>query len=218
MPTTTFFNLDKQKKETIIDAAIDEFSNNTFLEASVNRIIEKASISKGSLYQYFEDKKDLYLYLIEVASQKKLDYLQKQSITLQFDDFFDGFEQLMLLGTQFSLLNPQLSKLVSQATQGKLVDESIQKMQEMNRNYLIHLVEQAKDNNQINPALETDMVVFMLNVVTTQFHRYLYDKYSSTMDDLINNENIIDDQMLKKHIHDLIEVIKNGMEPEKEGR
>ncbi len=59
MPTQTFLNLNYEKQEKILFVAIEEFANNTFNEASMNRIVKKAKIPKGSLYQYFKDKKDL---------------------------------------------------------------------------------------------------------------------------------------------------------------
>lgn len=62
MPTKTFFNLKTEKKERIIHAAKSEFSRVPFQEASISRIIADAGIPRGSFYQYFTDKADLYSY------------------------------------------------------------------------------------------------------------------------------------------------------------
>ena len=75
MPKDTFFNLAEEKRNRIISAAISEFAANQYEVASISKIVKQASIAKGSFYQYFEDKKDLYFYIIEVASQKKKAYL-----------------------------------------------------------------------------------------------------------------------------------------------
>jgi AcrR family transcriptional regulator len=42
---------------------MEEFSRNTYQKASTNRIVEKAGISKGSLFNYFKSKEKLYEYL-----------------------------------------------------------------------------------------------------------------------------------------------------------
>jgi AcrR family transcriptional regulator len=42
---------------------MEEFSRNTYQKASTNRIVEKAGISKGSLFNYFQSKEKLYEYL-----------------------------------------------------------------------------------------------------------------------------------------------------------
>ena len=65
MPSDTFLRLNDEKKKKLIDASFKEFSINNFNDVSINRIIKEASISRGSFYMYFVDKKDLYFYLLE---------------------------------------------------------------------------------------------------------------------------------------------------------
>lgn len=64
MPTNTFFRLPEEKRQRLIDAAWDEFSNTSFSDASINRIIQNAHIPRGSFYQYFTDKEDLFWHLL----------------------------------------------------------------------------------------------------------------------------------------------------------
>lgn len=213
MAKETFFNLEDQKRKIIIESAIEEFSKHTFLEASVNRIVEKAGISKGSLYQYFEDKKDLYLFLIEHAGQLKLDYLKKQQIQISFENFNEGFESLLFAGSKFSMANPQLSQLVRNATQGELIDESLRKMQEMNRSFLVALVDDAKKQNQIDANHPTDLVVFLLNVISTQFYKYLFEQSKDTYSSDEIYEKEMDDERLRSHIHQLVQCLTFGISP-----
>ncbi|WP_262371966.1 TetR/AcrR family transcriptional regulator [Rossellomorea aquimaris] len=62
---TKFKNLKIEKQERIINAAMKEFVNSGYDKASTNKIVKEAQISKGSLFNYFKNKKDLYLFLIE---------------------------------------------------------------------------------------------------------------------------------------------------------
>ena len=64
MPKDTFYNLSKEKRDHIIQAAMKVFSIQSFNEAAISEIIRHADISRGSFYQYFDDKLDLYKYLI----------------------------------------------------------------------------------------------------------------------------------------------------------
>ena len=80
MPTTTFFNLPPPKREKLLNAAIAEFARRPYGEVSINRIIQGAEIPRGSFYQYFADKTDLFQYvlrgydkLLEAAIMKSLD-------------------------------------------------------------------------------------------------------------------------------------------------
>lgn len=65
MPKQTFFNLPQEKRDVLIEAARKEFSRVPLYEASIANIVKEAEISRGSFYQYFEDKDDLYFYLLE---------------------------------------------------------------------------------------------------------------------------------------------------------
>lgn len=65
MPKQTFYNLPEEKRERLIDAAIDEFTIHSLREASITNIIKQAEIPRGSFYQYFEDLDDLFFYLIK---------------------------------------------------------------------------------------------------------------------------------------------------------
>lgn len=64
MPTDTFFRLPEEKRTRILDAAWQEFTQRRFADASINRIIRQAGIPRGSFYQYFVDKEDIFGYLI----------------------------------------------------------------------------------------------------------------------------------------------------------
>ena len=65
MPSKTFQNLAVSKQESLLKAAHNEFTRALLTEASINRIIKEANISRGSFYMYFEDKEDIYFYLLE---------------------------------------------------------------------------------------------------------------------------------------------------------
>ncbi|MBB6447103.1 TetR/AcrR family transcriptional regulator [Bacillus benzoevorans] len=65
MPKQTFFNLPEQKRKILMEAAEKEFTRVPIFEASIANIIKMANIPRGSFYQYFADKEDLYFYLLD---------------------------------------------------------------------------------------------------------------------------------------------------------
>jgi len=71
MARSRFETLDPQRREAILAAAADEFAHRGYASASLSRVIERAGISKGSLYYYFSDKQDLFVTTI----QESLKYL-----------------------------------------------------------------------------------------------------------------------------------------------
>lgn len=73
MPTDTFFRLPAEKRARILDSAWSEFTAVPYAEASINRIVQTSHIPRGSFYQYFKDKNDLFLTLIDEIRDKFLD-------------------------------------------------------------------------------------------------------------------------------------------------
>ena len=87
MPSDTFLRLNDEKKKKLVDASFKEFSLNNFNDASINRIIKEAGISRGSFYMYFEDKKDLYFYLLEQYLEVLIDNMKTNLIKNKGDIF-----------------------------------------------------------------------------------------------------------------------------------
>lgn len=75
MISPTFQNLKEDKKNRIIDAALEEFSLRPFNEASITNIVKNADISRGSFYQYFGNKENIYKYLVNYLYTKHRDEL-----------------------------------------------------------------------------------------------------------------------------------------------
>lgn len=66
MPRPRFDRLPEEQQQDIIRAALDEFAAHGFNAGSLNRIIDEAGISKGSMYYYFDGKGDLYAHVVRV--------------------------------------------------------------------------------------------------------------------------------------------------------
>ena len=73
MPRPRFHKLPPEHQEGILRAALEEFAAHGFNAASLNRIIDAARISKGSMYYYFDGKEDLYAYVARVELGRLFD-------------------------------------------------------------------------------------------------------------------------------------------------
>lgn len=85
-----FLELPKEKQIRIMNAAIEVFSQNDYKHASTDEIARKANISKGLLFYYFHNKKELYLYVYKYAGE----YIKKKMIKEHYQDITDFFELL----------------------------------------------------------------------------------------------------------------------------
>jgi AcrR family transcriptional regulator len=65
-----FAKLPPPQQQAILHAALEEFGAHGFHDASLNRVIEAAGISKGSMYYYFDGKEDLYAYVAQTQLEE----------------------------------------------------------------------------------------------------------------------------------------------------
>lgn len=105
MPKETFNKLKEAKRKSIINAFLLEFSLNTYDDASINPVIKKLDIAKGSIYQYFDDKLDLFTYLISVCNKAKAAYVSDISRE-NYPDFWEYYKSLIEAGMKFDHENP----------------------------------------------------------------------------------------------------------------
>jgi len=68
MPYPRFHKLAEAKRTQLLDVAAQEFAAYGLADASINRILERAGMSKGAAYYYFEDKVDLFIAVVQYCS------------------------------------------------------------------------------------------------------------------------------------------------------
>lgn len=90
-----FFSLNIEKQKRIVNAAFKQFVQSGYEKASTNEIVKEAQISKGSLFNYFNNKKDLYLFLVDEAL-KIIDVIYDE-IDMNEKDLFKRISQIGLI-------------------------------------------------------------------------------------------------------------------------
>jgi len=175
MPKQTFFNLPDEKRDNILKLAIEEFAENDYKNASISRIVNRAGIAKGSFYQYFEDKKDLYLYLIDLSAQEKTNMLAENQPPDSDMDVFSYIRWLLRAGLNFEFSNPKLAQIGYRAIYGDapLPTETREVIEEGAMQYFRQLVEQGVAQGVIDPEIDTDVAAFMFNVVFTNLGDFI---------------------------------------------
>jgi AcrR family transcriptional regulator len=70
VPTDTWDKLSASRRDRVLDAAEREFGTHGYSGGSLNVIARNAGVAKGSLFQYFTDKLDLYVHVCDVATER----------------------------------------------------------------------------------------------------------------------------------------------------
>ena len=75
--TDLFRNLSPEKQEKVFQAAVSEFASKGYRNASMNSLVKTAGISKGSIFQYFRSKRNLFDAVLEIAVQQVKRHLKQ---------------------------------------------------------------------------------------------------------------------------------------------
>ena len=111
-----FDNISEEKRQKIIAVCIEEFAEKGYEKASTNGMVNKAEISKGSLFHYFGNKKNLYLYLLDIAMDYFVNNFYKyEAKTKTSNDFFERIVQQGVIKMKLAAENPYMYKLVMEA-------------------------------------------------------------------------------------------------------
>lgn len=100
MPSERFLRLPEEKQRVIFAAAMEEFIRVPYDKVSINKIIQKAGISRGSFYTYFEDKGDLLSFVLEDTGKQWREFCMKY-LNESEGDFWGMLENLFCSGIEF---------------------------------------------------------------------------------------------------------------------
>ena len=87
-----FFNLPPERQDLIRSSAMLEFGESSFKKTSADSIAKRANISKGLLFHYFKDKRELYLYLFQYALEVCVRKYMLKTYDFGETDFFLALE------------------------------------------------------------------------------------------------------------------------------
>ena len=105
--TEIFNSLEESKRQRILNAALKEFAENGYEQASTNRIVKNAGIGKGMLFYYFNSKKELFQYLIDYSMDVTVNEFLNLIDTTE-SDFIDRMKQVSELKMKLISDNPDI--------------------------------------------------------------------------------------------------------------
>jgi AcrR family transcriptional regulator len=178
MPKQTFFNLPEEKRETIVKAAIDEFASYGLENASTNRIVKNSGIAKGSFYQYFEDKQDLFMYLLSVIEREKIEFFNGKPPPSKNMDTFQYFRWMVKTGMEFSTSHPRLTQAISRVMfgEGLYFGKHFSYIRERTIQGLRVMIEQAVERGEVDPSVDIELAVMIMETWSNAISTYLLNE------------------------------------------
>ncbi|OBG37057.1 TetR/AcrR family transcriptional regulator [Mycobacterium sp. E3198] len=169
MPTVTWARVDPARRAAVIEAAEDEFGAHGFSRGSLNVIARRAGVAKGSLFQYFADKRDLYAYVTDVASQRVRAYMEDLIRDLDPSrPFFDHLTDLLDGWVAYYAEHPHERALHAAVSLEVDTEARISVRSVSNRHYLEvlrPLVRAAQQRGDLRADADTDALLSLLLMI-----------------------------------------------------
>lgn len=179
MPKPTFFNLPEEKRNKILEEAVIEFRDNNYDAASINKIVERSGISKGSFYQYFNDKEDVYLYIMSKIGEKKIEYLTPSMMNFSELSFYDALREMYRSAIEFALGNPDYLEIGN-----RMMRDNSGMLQKLRSAFsargdemFVTLLKKGQETGDIRLDLELEMVAKMLISMQLSIVEYYFEKH-----------------------------------------
>ncbi|MCX6028241.1 MAG: TetR/AcrR family transcriptional regulator [Chloroflexi bacterium] len=177
MPNQTFFNLPDEKREQILQIAMDEFAENDYGHASISRIVARAGIAKGSFYQYFADKGDLYAYLLGLLAEAKTRFLSLDHPDPQHIGIFAYLRWTIEVGLVFTLTHPKLTQIGLRAINaGNFPKAFDTQVREATLAFYRQLVEVGKQQGDIAPEVDPELAAVIFDAILNNVGHFILER------------------------------------------
>lgn len=166
MPKKTFFNLEENKQTQIINKSIEAFSTASFNEVKIATIIKLSGIPRSSFYDYFEDKLDLYSYIMHMIVDKKKTYIGDVNVS---GDFFERLSILIKSGVHFMVDEPELDHISKQFLKDPELIRTIfgEESLDSSDHFVTMLKEGIKDGS-VKPDININFIAKTVNILSTE--------------------------------------------------
>jgi AcrR family transcriptional regulator len=175
MPKQTFFNLSTEKRETIMSAAVEEFAEYGLENASTNRIVRNSSIAKGSFYQYFEDKQDVFMHMLEIIEVKEMEFFKNQHPPDQNMDVFHYFRWMVKKGMEFGLDHPRMIQAAWRVLlgEGLYYGKNLAGYRQKTTQALTMLITQAIERGEVDSSVDVELAVMVMETWSNAITNYV---------------------------------------------
>ncbi|KNF08195.1 transcriptional regulator, TetR family [Gottschalkia purinilytica] len=186
----TFEKLQEEKKQKIIDICIEEFAKNGYKKASTNEITKRADISKGILFHYFKNKKNLYLYILDYTidyySEAVFDYMDK----IENNDVIEYIKAIGMMKIRLYSEEPIKTELLTRAFFSvpeeikKELEERYQKLYTEMYKLIVEKVNKSKIKEGIDKNKAIEALMMLLNGLSSKYMTMYKDREKEILENM----------------------------------
>lgn len=198
----TFDKTTEDRRQKVLDVAIDEFAANGYNATSINDIAKKANISIGAMYSYFASKEDLFLTIVNNAYEM-MDLILKE-VEKNSGDIFDVVERMVVAARTVGQSYPKLNQIYLDITTQALSAMSTRlsgKLERITPGLLAQFLGQGKAKGIIRQDLDERVTSYCIdNILMMYQFSFSSDYYKDRMRIFVGQEKMDDMDWVEQEI------------------
>lgn len=202
-----FRNLTQEKQKKILAACIHEFAARGYEQASTNTMIKEAGISKGILFHYFQNKRNLFLYIVDHCFQEVLEEYNKYPLK-ETGDIFQRLIEFGVLKLKLYHAYPEISKILLEAlvnTPEELRLEIETKYSQLSKEFLPAFFQEV-DDSKFRKGVDTTKAIQILTLFLEALGQIYLKDYQGKEQEMLQDV----DKIMAEY-NEYMEILKYGM-------
>jgi len=218
MPKDTFAKIAADKRERLLREAACLFADRGFNQTDVAELASRAGVAKGSIYNYFESKEDLFLYVCRDGMERS-----RQAVYGELDPEWDIYRQLEHIfsqGMRFVLAYPEYLSLydnIASPGMERFSDQLSLAVEKHTSDHLKQLIRRDIQRGLVRADLDVNYTAFMINSLYIVLLTSLVSPhYKIRMREYLEIEDTLDETVIAKHLRRTSAMIDRLLRPPEE--
>ena len=215
MPKATFKHLPDEKQERILRMATQLFAERGFNRTDMEEIAKRSEVAKGSLYNYFRSKDDLFLHVCRDAIERS-----RKATWGEVQDPWDIYkvvDHIFRNHVRFEFNFPEYQRLhlnFSSSRMERFADKLALESEQHTSRRLKHLLKDGIGQGIVRKDLDVSMTAFMINSLYILFMASLVSRYYQIrMKEYLDIEEKFTPASMENYLDRIILFIRNYLDP-----
>lgn len=214
-PKATFDKIAPEKKERLLREAARLFAERGLMQTDMAEVAARAGVAKGSLYNYFASKEDLYEHVCRDGLERS-----RQAVYGGLDrdwDIYLQVEHIFRRGLEFARSHPEYVALylnLSSAGMDRFADKLSREVERFTADHLKGLIRRGMDQGIVRPDLDVNLAAFLINSLYIMFLASIASRhFTLRMKEYLEIKGRLTAASLGRHLDRTIEQIHTVLRP-----
>jgi len=211
LATRTFRRLDPDRQQRVLSAVLDEAIERGPGSINIKRVAERAEVSVGSLYQYFNNRDGLISFAVELCARYLIDEFNRYRPLLVSMPLREGLAAYLTGSLEWSQMQVGLIQFLLKAAYGgdpELGERLVHPVGAVLREIMHEMLAEAQRRGEIRQDIDLDTAARIVNTLMIAVGDSMLLPYLNRYYQLLE-----DDLPLERLLHILINLILRGIAP-----